>query len=366
MAENEDGQEKSEQPSGKRLEDAREEGNVAKSTELNSVAVIVAALIVFKMFSGFFGRTLGGYLRFMYSQSSLFHLTSNSLTVILAKSMQTFALVVGPIILGALFLAIVSNVGQVGFMISPKALKPKFDKLNVYKGLKQLVSSKAMVELVKGVLKIFIIGYIGYLVVTKHYAIYLVLPHHSVLEIAGFLGDLLYEITYKVAIALFVLAIGDFAYQRYENIKGLKMTKQEVKEESKQAEGDPLVKGKIRQAQQNMARNRMMGDVPEATVVVTNPTHYAVALKYDLSKKEDAPRVVAKGKNLIAQKIKKIAAENEIPVIENRPLARSLFASCDVGSEIPGELFQAVAEVLSQVYQADRTKYRKMSGALNG
>ncbi len=366
MAENEDGQEKSEQPSGKRLEDAREEGNVARSVELNSVAVIVATLIVFKMFSGFFGRTLGGYIRFMYSESSIYEVTIKSMSLILAKTLQTFALVVGPIILGALFLAVVSNLAQVGFMVSPKALMPKFDKLNVLKGLKQLVSSKALVELVKGILKIFLIGFIGYSVVTSHFATYTVLPHHTIAEITGFLADLLYEITYKVAITLFILAIGDYAYQRYEHIKGLKMTKQEVREEAKQSEGDPQVKGKIKQAQQALARNRMMADVPDATVVVTNPTHYAVALKYNPAIKEDAPRVVAKGKNLIAQQIKKIAKENDVPVMENRPLARSLFAACDVGSEIPGELYQAVAEVLSRVYQADKTNYKKIRGALNG
>jgi len=223
-----------------------------------------------------------------------------------------------------------------------------------------------MVELVKGILKIFLIGFIGYLVVIKHYATYIVLPHHTVSEIMGFLGELLYEITYKVALTLFVLAIGDYAYQRYEHLKKLKMTKQEVKDESKQSEGDPLVKGKIRQAQQALARNRMMADVPDATVVVTNPTHYAIALKYNPAIKEDAPKVLAKGKNIIAQKIKEIAAKNDVPIIENRPLARSLFAACEVGSEIPGELFQAVAEVLSKVYQADQNRYKQIKGSLNG
>jgi len=366
MAENENGQEKTEQPSAKRLEEAVEKGDVAKSQELNSVAVIIAVLLVFKNFSSYMGNNLQEFMGYFYQHSSLLALNQSSLPEIMALVLKAFASVVGPVLLGVLLLAMISNVGQIGFVFASKALIPDFKKLSPMQGLKRMFSSRSLVEMVKGILKISIIATIGYSVVTSYFDDFLVLSHRTILQISALTAEVIFELTFKVALALLVMAIADFAYQKYEYQKKLKMTKTEVKDETKQSEGDPKVKGKIKAKQQEIVRQRMMSDVPNATVVVTNPTHYAIALKYDPADKSDAPKIVAKGKNLIAQKIKEIAAQNNVPVIENKPLARSLFAACEVGSEIPMALYQAVAEVLSQVFKNNQGKYNEIRGSING
>lgn len=366
MAENENGQEKSEAPSPKRREEAIEKGDVAKSQELNSVAIIIAVLIVFNYYSADFGETLRHFMTFMYSEMS--NLTLNIKTVPELMELTLIALmkVTGPIILSIMAFAIISNLGQVGFIIATKALKPDFKKLSPASGIKRMFSTRSLVELAKGIIKIAIIASIGYSVISDYFDEILLLTHQSVMAIAELTANSILEVTFKVALALMVMAAADYAYQKYEHEKKLKMTKDEVKDERKQAEGDPKVKGKIKGKQQEIARARMMSEVPEATVVITNPTHYAVALKYDPFDKADAPKVIAKGKNIIAQNIKKIAREHNVPIVENKPLARSLFASCEIGMEVPVELYQAVAEILGQVYKENQDKFNKIKGSLNG
>ncbi len=366
MAENENGQEKTEQPSAKRLEEAVEKGDVAKSQELNSVAVIIAVLLVFKYYSGYMGKNLQEFMGYFYQHSSLLTISNATIPGMMALVLKTFAGVVGPVIIGVMLFALISNIGQVGFIFAGKALVPDFKKINPMSGAKRMFSSRSLVEMSKGILKISIIGMIGYSVVTDYFDDFLVLSHRTILQISSLLADAIFELTFKVALALLVMAIADFAYQKYEYQKKLKMTKTEVKDETKQSEGDPKVKGKIKQKQQEIVRQRMMNDVPDATVVVTNPTHYAVALKYDPADKSDAPKVVAKGKNLIALKIKEIATKNNVPIIENKSLARSLFSACEIGSEIPMALYQAVAEILSQVFKHNQGKYNEIRGSLNG
>lgn len=366
MAENENGQEKSEQPSPKRREEAQEKGNVAKSQELNSVAVIIAMLLIFKLMSGVFGETMTTFMSDIYQQSSLIDLSTQTMPVLLSKTLAAFAKIMGPVLLGVLLFAVASNVGQIGFIFANKALIPDFKKISPKSGLKRMFSSRSLVELAKGIFKLAVIGIIGYMIVVKYYDGYLLLPHRSILEIASFTSGAIYDLTFKIALALLIMAVADFAYQRYEHEKQLKMTKQEVKDENKQSEGDPKIKGAIRQKQRDMVRRRMMNDVPKATVVITNPTHYAVALKYEPANKSEAPKVVAKGKNLIALKIKEIAGKHAVPIIENKPLARSLYSSCEIGGEIPMALYQAVAEVLSQVYKNNQGKYNTIRNSLNG
>ncbi len=365
MAENENGQEKTEQPSAKRLEDAVEKGDVAKSQELNSVAVIIAVLLVFKNYSGFMSDSLQGFMGYFYQQSSLLTLNNATMPEIMALALQAFASVVGPVLLGVLLFAFISNVGQVGFIFANKALIPDFKKLSPQSGIKRMFSSRSLVEMLKGILKISIIATIGYSVVSNYFDDFLVLSHLTIMQITTLMAEVIFELTLKVVLALLVMAVADYSYQKYEYIKKLKMTKTEVKDETKQSEGDPKLKGKIKSKQQEIAMQRMMTDVPTATVVVTNPTHFAVALKYDPADKSDAPRVVAKGKNLIAKRIKEIAMENDVPVIENKPLARSLFSACEIGSDIPMALYQAVAEVLSQVFKNNKGKYNEIKGSLN-
>ncbi len=366
MAENENGQEKTEQPSAKRLEESIEKGDVPKSQELNSVAVIIAVLLVFKYYSGFMGKNLQEMMGYFYQNSSLITVNATTVPQIMELALTAFAGVVGPVMLGIILFAVISNVGQIGFIFASKALIPDFKKVSPMAGFKKMFSTRSLVELAKGILKIIIIASIGYFVVSSHFDDFLILSHRSILQISELLSDVILEMTFKVVIALFVMAVADFAYQKYEHLQKLKMTKDEAKDETKQSEGDPKLKGKIKAKQQEIARQRMMTDVPTATVVVTNPTHFAVALKYDPLDKSDAPKIVAKGKNLIAQKIKEIASQHDVPIIENKPLARSLFASCEIGSEIPMALYQTVAEILSEVFRSNQKKYNDIRGSING
>jgi len=212
------------------------------------------------------------------------------------------------------------------------------------------------VELVKGILKIVIITFIAYSVVNKYQDEYLFLATKSISEIVGFAVSVIFEMGIKIGIALIFMAVADFAYQKWEHEKSLKMTKQEVRDETKQQEGDPKIKSKIRSKQYEMAATRMMSAIPEASVVVTNPTFIAIALKYNPEISSDAPKVIAKGKRKVAEKIKKIAMENDVPIIENKPLARSLFDACEVGNEIPFDYYQAVAEILAELMKSKKYK----------
>jgi len=350
------GQEKTEQPTARRREESLDKGQVAKSQELNSVAVLIAAMLAFKATSGIFGKTISNFVSSTYHQSSLMEITIQSIPSQVIDFMMVFGTAVLPILGIVLFAALVSNIAQIGFVFAKKALIPDFKKISPASGIKRMFSLRSLVDLLKGILKIVILALISYAVITKHMESFLFLPHKSAPEIIGVLSSVLIELTFKIALALLVMAVADFAYQKYEHEKGLKMTKQEVRDENKQSEGNPEVKSKIKSLQMQQVRQRMMNDVPEATVVVTNPTHIAVALKYSPENSSDAPKIVAMGKNKIAERIKEIARDNGIPVIENKPLARSLFKSCEVGTEIPAAFYQAVAEILSQIYKNDKKR----------
>lgn len=360
-----DAQEKTEQPTGRRREEAKDKGQVAKSQELNSVAVLIAGMIAYKALSDMFGNTILQFMRTTYIESSFMQITVNSFPAQLIGFMKVIALILLPVLLIVLFGALVSNVAQVGFMVAKKVLIPDFNKISPLSGIKKLFSLRSIVELLKGILKITILALVSYSVITKHQDSFAFLAYKSASEIMAALGFVLIELTFKITLALLVMAAADYAYQKYEHEKSLKMSKQDVKEENKQDEGSPEVKGKIKSLQLQATRRRMMQDIPEASVVVTNPTHIAVALKYEPKSSSDAPKIIAMGKNKLAQRIKEIARENDIPVIENKPLARSLFKSCEIGMEIPAEFYQAVAEILSIVYQSDSKRMPAMGG-LNG
>lgn len=358
-------QDRTEEPTPRRREEAREKGSVAKSQELNSVAVLISAMLAFKAASGLFGRTVREFLVTTYHESSFMELTVQTLPHQLMDFGKIFAMIVMPVMLFILVGSLAANVAQTGFLMAKKALKPDFKKLNPLSGIKKMFSSRSLVELAKGLFKIVILALIGYWVISKYQDNFLLLPNQTAAEIITFTAKILYELTFKVGIALLIMALADYAYQRFQHEKSLKMTKQEIKDEHKQHEGDPRIKGHIKSMQIKMATQRMMQDVPEATVVVTNPTHIAIALKYEPKSSSDAPVVVAKGKEQVAQRIKKIAREHGVPVIENKPLARGLFDVCEVGMEIPMAFYQAVAEVLSQVYQSQKGMMPKL-GELNG
>lgn len=356
------GQDKTEQPTARRREQAKDKGNVAKSQELNSVAVLIAGMLAFKAVSGLFSDTITRFIILTYQESSFTDITIQSFHGQAMNFMKVFAMLTAPVILTLLVFGLAVNYAQVGFMFAKKALIPDFKKINPLSGLKRMFAVRSLVELFKGLFKITILIIICYSVLKKHEEAYLLLANRSVSGILGFVTSIIFEMTLKVCIALLIMAAADYAYQRWEHEKNLKMSKQEVKDENKQEQGDPQVKGRIRAAQMQAARNRMMQAIPEATVVVTNPTFIAIAIKYDPKSNLDAPKVVAKGKLKVAEKIKKIAEENMIPIIENKPLARGLFEVCEIGSEIPMAFYQAIAEILSRVYNDDKSKLPSLGG----
>ena len=338
----------------KKREKEREKGNVARSMDVNSVIVLIAGILVIK----FMGKNLlSGISHFtsgIYTSLMTIQLTPESTVQYTQNGIWYFFDVISPILVTIMIMGLASNFGQVGFFYSKKAIIPKFSKINPLKGVKRIFSSKSLVELVKGIIKITIIGIIGYSVIKSQiYNFYSmsVMPPAAVLS---FIAGVLFELGVKISIALIFLAAADYAWQNYDYEKNIKMTKQEVKEEQKQERGNPEVKGRVKSLQRQLSRTRMMNAVPDATVVVTNPTHIAVALQYAPNEPSDAPKVVAKGQRKTAERIKLLAKENNIPVIEDKPLARTLFQTLEVGMEIPPIFYQAVAEILAKVFQIQR------------
>lgn len=354
MAENSDGMEKTERATPKRREQSIEEGQVAKSSELNSAIVLLAAITAFGFVSTHFSDTLKQFVYYTYHESSFITITSYSFPGQVAFAAKFVFLLLAPILIAVLLAGLGSNIAQVGFIFAKKALLPNLKKINPLSGIKRMFSLRSLVELAKGILKIVIIAGIAYYVVKKYQQEYMFLATKSIDEIVEFASIVIFELGVKVGIALLIMAVADYAYQRWEHEKSLKMTKQEVKDEVKQQEGDPKVKGKIRNIQYEMSTRRMMSAIPEATVVVTNPTFLAIALKYDPKSSTDAPKVVAKGKRKIAEKIKQIAFDHDIPIVENKPLVRSLYDVCEIGKEIPFDFYQAVAEILAELLKSKR------------
>ena len=262
-------------------------------------------------------------------------------------------MVLGPLLAAVFVAGLVSNAAQVGLVFSWEPLAPKGSRLDPISGLSRMFSARSAVELAKSLAKVTIITYMVFSCLRAEYPMIIGLTGCDARDIAAGIGGLMYRLLLRAAVVLLMIAGIDYGYQRYQNEKGLKMTKQEVKEDYKRSEGDPMLKGKIRRRQRQMTRNRMMAQVAKADVVITNPTHFAVALKYD-AEKMTAPVVLAKGQRLVAQRIKEIAREENVPLVENVQLARALYKSTEVGDQIPAELYQAVAEILAYVFQLNK------------
>jgi flagellar biosynthetic protein FlhB len=258
--------------------------------------------------------------------------------------------VCAPVCLAILIVGVLANIIQVGFLFSVEPLVPKFEKIDPIAGTKRLLSVRSLVELAKSILKIAIIGAVAYVIIKGEYDKFLVLCDTGVIVMWHFLLAVAYKILFWVCIVLIVLAVLDFAFQRWEQEKKLRMTRQEVKEERKQMEGDPQIKARVRSLQREMARRRMMEQVPKATVVVTNPTYIAIAIRYEQETMR-APVILAKGKRIMAQRIREVALKNSIPIYEDKPLARAMFDKVEAGDEIPMEFYTAVAEILAYVYR---------------
>ncbi|HSR67164.1 MAG TPA: flagellar biosynthesis protein FlhB [Acidobacteriota bacterium] len=341
---------KTEKPTPKKRRDAREKGQVARSRDLSQSFVFLNAVL----FMGLGGAFLFAQMQqvVLRNWKAYFNADVNLLTteIIFQDAVFTVMKLAAPLVLLTLLIGFASQGLQSGFLISSHNLKPKLDGLNPKQGLQKIFSKRGLMQLVKSVMLIVVIAWLGYDSVSAH------LPEFqklSLLRVEGsvaLMGKFLFALGLKVALFLAVLGVIDFVFQKYKFEEDLKQTKQEVKEDLKNTEGNPLVKGRIRRLQREMARKRMMASVPEADVVITNPSHYAVALKYDMEAMA-APLVLAKGQGHLAQKIKDLASEHDIPQVENVPLAQALYKSAEVGAEIPGDLFKAVAQVLAYVYR---------------
>lgn len=347
---------KTEEPTPKKKKDARKQGNIAKSAEVNKAMTFIAILVVIYMMSGSIISELQGFIVNILSGDFSMTMNDNTIKILMFKVMMSFMKIVLPISLIIMVFGILGSLIQTGLFFSMESLKPKFSKLNPLTGLKNMFSMKAIVNLIKSMVVICIMIYLGYSFMSKNFEgiiksgdIYLPYLFNIVL-------DLIKSILTSITLAVAVVAALDYGYEKFSHKKGLKMTKQEVKEEYKQMEGDPHIKGKIKQKQRQMANQRMMQAVPSSTVILTNPTHISIAIRYEQGK-DTTPIVVAKGVDEVAFRIREIAKSHDIPIIENVPLARLIYKEVDIDQEIPEEMYKAVAEVLVAVYKI-KNKYK--------
>ncbi len=349
MADESSGQEKSEAPTQRRLQEARKKGDVAKSMEVPSAAVLLAGLLTLYYTSGYMLDRLGKMLAHFLANLHTIEIIPGNMTALTREAIITTALILAPVMGAIIVVALLANYAQVGVLFTTEKLTPKLEKINPIKGFGNIFSKQTLASMVKSIAKLAIVGYVAYHEVEAALPGILPLMDQPPHQILVFMSRVAFRIFLKAALIIAVLAAIDYGFQRWQFMEKMKMTKQEIKDEAKQTEGDPHVKGRIRSIQMEMARRRMMAEVPKADVVITNPTRLAIALKYD-GFTMAAPIVVAKGAGVIAQRIKEIAAEHGIPLVENKPLAQALYKAVDIDQAIPANLFQAVAEVLAYVF----------------
>ncbi|HEX7065307.1 MAG TPA: flagellar biosynthesis protein FlhB [Bacillales bacterium] len=342
--------EKTEKATPKKRQDSRKKGQVAKSADVNTALILLAVFLFLLFFGASFVQKLLTLFRHAFSEFMLMDVTGESVEMMFLVLTINAAKAAVPLALVAFFTAIATNYLQIGFLFSTEAVQFKLERLNPIQGAKKIFSLRALVELAKSVLKISFIGGVAFGVLWLEKDKMLSLGQLSPGGAASVLGHLLTKMGLAVSIVLIFISIIDFTYQRYDHEKNLRMSKQDVKDEHKNMEGDPKVKRKIKERQQQMAMRRMMQEVPDADVIITNPTHYAIALKYD-GGDMDAPVVIAKGVDYVAQKIKEIAKKHNVVTMENRPLARALYQQAEIGRAIPEDFFKAVAEILAYVYR---------------
>jgi flagellar biosynthetic protein FlhB len=354
--------EKTEAPTPKRLREARQRGNVSRSQEVVSIGVLLVAVVGMRLvahalwnnMANLLREGLGNHQREEFTQQSAFQFGQVTGTRVLLAMAPLFAMLA----LGAVAL----NMAQTGLILSSEKLKPKLSHVNPGAGLKRIVSIDGLVNLAKALLKMAIIAIVVYMTVQSQMSEIAGLAQFSVGDGTGRLAALAFDVAIRAAVVLFILAVGDYAWQRRKWLKQMRMTKEEIRQEFRESDGDPQVKQAIRRKRQSLM-NRMIAAVPKADVVVTNPTHFAVALKYD-PVSMGAPVVVAKGQDLLAKRIREVAEKAGVPVLEEPPLARALFAAVAVGHPIPANVFHAVAEVLAWVYALRSKTGRGRSAAI--
>ena len=342
------GGEKTEEPTAKKRADARKKGQVGRSQELNTAFVLLVGFFTLKLLWDSIYLSIASYTTYVFTNLNQSVDTENiihifiGIIVVLAKT--TF-----PVMFAIMLIGLAINFFQVGLTFNTESIEFKLDKLNPINGFGRIFSKRSLVELAKSFFKILVIGFFLYRFIHEQI---LAMPQFMFFDLTtslALVAEIIFQMAFIVIGVIMIMALMDYGYQKWQTTQDLKMTKQEVKDEMKQSEGDPQIKGKIRQKQRQMAMARMMKEVPKADVIVTNPTHYAIALSYQQGM--SAPLVVAKGQDLVAQRIKEIAREARVPIIENKPLARAIYAAVQIGDAIPQELYQAVAEVLAYVYR---------------
>jgi flagellar biosynthetic protein FlhB len=348
--------EKTEPATPKKRQEARKKGQVAKSNELPGAFILFFTFLSFVMFGGFLKKHFFNIFDVTLNDYLLSEVSVTNVTTLFGNLLVEGLILLSPIFFVTMLIALLGNFLQIGILFTGDPLLMKFNKLNPIEGAKKIFGLRSLVEFLKSMLKVSVVGVVVYITLSGQIKEIMKLSHYSLENTLSFVASITIRLGITIGLILVVLAIFDYIYQRYEHEKSLKMSKQDIKDEYKKSEGDPLIKGKIRERQRKLAMQRMMQEIPNADVIITNPTHFAIALKYNASAME-APKVIAKGKDYVALKIKEIAKSNGIVMMENKPLARALYNQVELGDSIPADLFQAVAEVLAYVYKIKgRTK----------
>ena len=347
------GGEKTEEPTAKKRADARKKGQVGRSQELNTAFVLLIGFFSLKLLWDYIYLSIAGYTTYVFSNLNQVVDAENILRIFIGIAI-VLAKTAFPIMFAIMLIGLAINFFQVGLTFNTESIEFKLDKLNPINGFGRIFSKRSLVELAKSFFKILVIGFFLYRFIHEQI---LAMPQFMFFDLTtslSLVAEIIFHMAFIVIGVIMVMALMDYGYQKWQTTQDLKMTKQEVKDEMKQSEGDPQIKGKIRQKQRQMAMARMMKEVPKADVIITNPTHFAIALSYQQGM--SAPLVVAKGQDIVAQRIKEIAREARVPIVENKPLARAIYAAVQIGDAIPQELYQAVAEVLAYVYRLKNTR----------
>jgi len=346
-----DSGDKTEAPTPRRRAEAKEQGNVARSMDLTAAMLMIGSMVLLKIYGLNIIGTLKTFLEQMLSARSLSDTNTTSAVVDFGRAIAMVGVALAPLLLGLVAIAVLSNMLQVGIVFNPARLQPNLAGLNPFKGLGKLLGKgKGPMALLMNVMKLVLVAFFAYTAIRGKMGLIVMAQQLSFMQIFGLASEVVYDIALRIGIVLFVLALMDYAWQRYRIEQELKMSKQEVKDEMRRMEGDPHIKQRRRQIAMQIATQKLKKDIPTADVIVTNPTHFAVALKYD-PKTMGAPRVIAKGADLMAFRIREIAVAAGIPILERKPLARALYATCEVGDEVPEEFYATVAEILAYVYE---------------
>lgn len=356
-SEDSENSEKTEEPTAQRRDDFRKQGQVAQTKELATVLMLFGAVLLMWMLGRYFVVQISDIFTHSFDDFIVSAARGGDYAPALQYVTKKGAFVVLPVFALVFVIGIASSLFQIGFLTTSEPLEPNLNKINPINGLKRMFSLQAVVEGLKAVFKMCVIGSIVYSILKTEILRTPFLIHFSIPDLMHYFGDISFRLIFAVAIGMAALALFDYGFQRWDLEKKMRMTKQEVKEEVKTREGDPQIKARIRRIQRELSNKRMMQQVPKADVIITNPTHIAIALKYDAG--FPAPQLIAKGADRVAEKIRELAKEHNIPIVENKPLARTIFKTMKLGQLIPRELFNAVAEVLAYVYKLKRKNFKK-------